>query len=112
MTLKDLNTTNRREIDSLNNQIKIQKLKAASQLNECEMKHSIVIQDKDNELRTYKNLIETLEAKLEVAVKQNKSKDAFMIQHLTGKAKTQDDKAYVQQFFTDYKTQFPTNRIS
>lgn len=86
ITCKEINTQGRRELESLNNQIKIEQLKATTLVNELDQKHMSAMLDKDNETKTMKNLIHTIESKLEVAIKENKTKDCFMIQHLTGKA--------------------------
>ena len=81
-------------------------------MNECDQKYSIVIQDKENEIKTIKNLLITLEAKLDCVIKENKTKDAFMMQHLTGKVKLSEEKEYIENFFKCYKIEFPTNKIS
>ena len=59
-----------------------------------------------------KNLVVTLESKLDCAIKENKTKDAFMVQHLTGKARTGEEKEYIENFFKFYEIEFPTNRIA
>jgi hypothetical protein len=71
-----------------------------------------VIQDKENEIKTMKNLVVTLESKLDCAIKENKTKDAFMVQHLTGKAKTGEEREYIDNFFKCYEIDFPTNKIA
>ena len=35
-----------------------------------------------------------------------------MVQHLTGKVKTQDEKQYIENFFKNYLIKFPSNKIS
>lgn len=35
-----------------------------------------------------------------------------MVQHLTGKVRTQDEKQYIETFFKNYQIEFPTNKIS
>ena len=55
--------------------------------------------------------METLTAKLQVAVRENKSKDDFLQQHLVGRLKSGEEQEYVKNFLKKYEIEFPINNI-
>ena len=65
----------RRRTEEAINEVSLEKLKRKSQLKETSQKLEINLHHKENEIKSLKHCIETLEAKLQAAIKDNKSKD-------------------------------------
>lgn len=60
-----------------------------------EQLQDITMLNKDNEIKRLKHALETMESKLQVAIKENKTKDQFIQQHLVGRAKNIEEKDYI-----------------
>ncbi len=52
-----------------------------------------------------------MEARLQVAVRENKSKDEFMQQYLVGRVKTGEEKEHIRKVLGSYVIDFPTNKL-
>ena len=70
--LKDTIEQERKNYDTLKNELTIQEMKASTELRGKEQKYLIQLSDKSNELHTSKRALETLDLKYRVAIKEIK----------------------------------------
>lgn len=52
-----------------------------------------------------------MEAKLQVAVRESKTKDQFIQQYLVGRVKSEEEKEHVKNVLNKYVIDFPTNNL-
>jgi hypothetical protein len=53
-----------------------------------------------------------MESKLKAAISDNRSKDEFLQQHLTGRLKFGEEQEYVKSLLKKYEMKFPVNNLA
>lgn len=65
--------------------------------------HEIELLNKENEIKTLKHALETIESKLQAAIRDNRSKDDFLQKHLVGRIKAGEEQEYVKSMLKKYE---------
>lgn len=109
--LRSINQNLRSELDTLRNDIEIEKLKRMAELKNQQTTFDIELQTLLSENTSFKKTVAALDEKFKFMLKADRKKDQFMANFLKGKATDPNDKEIIEDFFKQFE-QVPKLTIS
>jgi hypothetical protein len=98
-------------VESIKAELEIEKLKAIAERKNMQVGFEVELQKLKNDAEAEKKTAESVSSKLRAAVEETRSKDEFIQKYIMGKRVSAEEKFQVEEFFKQYRLDFPTSKL-